>query len=111
LQKSRIAFYLFFSFSFSFSFLLLVILFIYISVLSNFPVSSLQTPYPFPLPPPSMRVLSLCTHPLLPYHPSIPICWVIKPSQDWASPPIDARLGHPLLHMQLELWCMLWLVA
>jgi hypothetical protein len=44
-------------------------------MLSPFPVSPLQTPYPIPPYPASVRV-----YPLLPHHPSIPLHWGIKPS-------------------------------
>jgi hypothetical protein len=64
-------------------------------MLPPFPVSPPQTPYPTPL----SLLLWGCspTHPLPPHHPSNPLHWVIEP-------PIDARQGHPLLHMQLESW-------
>ena len=48
-----------------------------------FPVSPLQTSYPIPPPPASLRELP--THPLLPHYPSIPLCWCIEPSQDQGS--------------------------
>jgi hypothetical protein len=44
-------------------------------MLSRFPVSSLETPYPIP---PSMSCSP--THTLLPHCPSIPLHWGIKPS-------------------------------
>ena len=54
-------------------------------MISPFPVTPPQIPHPIPpLSPP------LClyegapppTHPLLPHHSSIPLCWGIKPPQD-----------------------------
>ena len=49
-------------------------------MLSPFPVSSPQIPYPIllPLPPP--------THPLPPHHPGIPLHWGTEPSQDQGPP-------------------------
>ena len=72
--------YLFLVYGFDNSFLL-VILFIYISMLSPFPVSHLQTPYPIPLSPDSMRVLP-ASDPVPPHHPGIPLHWSIEPSQN-----------------------------
>ena len=65
-------------------------------MLSPFLVSPLKIPYPL-LPPPApqpthSRLLALAS-PIL-GHRTFP-----RPR---ASPPIDGRLGHPLLHMQLE---------
>ena len=66
---------------YSFLMFLLVILFIYI--LNVFPCPSF--PSATPLPPASMRVLPhLPTHVCL-RHPSIPLCWGIKSSQDQES--------------------------
>ena len=54
-------------------------------MLAPFPISPLQTLYPLPFPclyegaPP-------LTHPFLPQTPSVPLSWVIKPSQDQGSP-------------------------
>jgi hypothetical protein len=69
-----------------FFFLLIFIIgifFIYISnviPLHGFPFK--EPLYPSP-PPASMRVfLHPPTHPLLPTHPGIPLCWGIEPSQD-----------------------------
>ena len=50
-------------------------------IISPFPVFPLQTPYPIPL----TLLLWGCSpsiYPLPPYHPSIPLHWDIKPSQD-----------------------------
>jgi hypothetical protein len=45
------------------------------------------------------------THPLSPHHPGIPLHWEIWAfTRPRASPPTDARQGHPLLHMLLEPW-------
>ena len=45
-------------------------------MLSPFPVSPLQTPYPQTPPADSMsKVPNLPIHPLLPHHPSIPLRW------------------------------------
>lgn len=51
--------------------------------LSQFP---LQNSLSHPLFPLLLWGCSL-THPLLPHHPSIPLAWGIKTSQDWAHPP------------------------
>ena len=51
-------------------------------MLSPFPVFPLQTSYPIPPPPASMRVLS----PLPPHCPSIPLCLGIEPPQDQGPP-------------------------
>jgi hypothetical protein len=53
-------------------------------MLSSFPVSPLQTPYPISPYPASMSVL--LAHPLLPHHPSIPLHCGIKLSQDQGPP-------------------------
>ena len=51
-------------------------------MLFPFLVSPLKTFY-LTLPPPCFyEDAPLLTHPLLPYHPSIPLHWGIKPSQD-----------------------------
>ena len=62
-------------------------------MLSPFLVSPLKTSHPLPLPP--------FTNPLLLSGSGIPLYWDIEPSQD-QGPPIDDRLGHTPLHMQLE---------
>jgi hypothetical protein len=49
-------------------------------------------PTPKPLPPP-----------LPPFGPGVPLCWGIESLQvQWASLSSDGRLGHLLMHMQLE---------
>ena len=79
------------------------IFFIYISNVIPFPGSP-EVPYPIPLPPPpaSMRVfphLPIHSH-LPPWHsPTLGHQAFTGPR---ASPPIDVRQDHPLLHMQLE---------
>jgi len=68
-------------------------------MLSPFLVSPLKIPYPFPLPPAHQ-------------HPHTPASWpwhsLILRHRAFTgprtSPPIDDRLGHPLLHMQLQPW-------
>ena len=51
--------------------------------------------FPFPVSPSAIPLIcpscfyespSPSTHPLLPHHPSIPLCWGIEPSQDPGSP-------------------------
>jgi hypothetical protein len=54
-------------------------------MLSAFPVSPLQTPYPLPLPL-LLWGWSSPTHPLLPQCPNIPLPWVIEPPQDQGTP-------------------------
>ena len=46
-------------------------------MLSPFPVSPLETPYPISSPPASMKVLHLPTHPLLPPCPGTHLHWGI----------------------------------
>jgi hypothetical protein len=71
--------------------------------LSPFPVSPLQTPYPISPTPDSMSVLPYPpTHNSQPWH--SPTLGHLAFTGPRASPSIDARLGHPLLHMQLEPW-------
>jgi hypothetical protein len=94
-------------YGFSLIYLFIFNLFIF-QVLSPYPVFSLlETPYPIPRPPASMRVFLHPTHPPTPTSsPSISLHWGIY----WAfigprtSPPIDTWQGRPLLHMQLEPW-------
>jgi hypothetical protein len=69
----------------------LVILVIYLSNVIPFPGFLPENPHHTPLPPVSMKVLSHLTthpptHPLLPHHPSISLCWCIKHSQDQGFP-------------------------
>ena len=54
-------------------------------MLSPFPVSHLQIPYLSPLPH-FYEGAPLPTHPLQPHHPSTPLHWGIKPSQDQGLP-------------------------
>jgi hypothetical protein len=54
-------------------------------MLSPFPVSPLQTPISSPSPC-FYESVTPRTHPLLPHHPSIPLHWGIKPSQDQRPP-------------------------
>ena len=64
-------------------------------MLFPFLVSSLKIPYPPPAPDPQDNL-----PPSLPWHsPSLGHRTIKGPR---ASPPIDDRLGHSLLHMQLE---------
>ena len=72
-------------------------------MLSSFQVSPLEIPYPILPLPASMRVL---LHPPIPdsspwHSPTLRHQALPGPR---ASPPIDVRQGHPLLHMQLESW-------
>jgi hypothetical protein len=89
-------FYLHFKKLFTF---LLDILFIYISNVIPFPSFLSENPLsapPSPWPP---------TYQLLLPGPGIFLYWGIEPSQDQGPlPPINDRLGHPLLYMQLETW-------
>ena len=65
-------------------------------MLSPFLVSSLKIPSILPLPAPQPTYF-------LPPGPGIPLYWGKKIfTRPRVSPPIDGRLGHPLLHMQLE---------
>ena len=59
-------------------------------MLSPFLVSPLKMPYP-------LTLLLLPNTPAPIPGPGIPLYWGLEPS-----PPIDDRLGHPLLYMQLE---------
>ena len=86
------------------SFFLLDILFIYISNVIPFPGFHFRKPLSYsPLP---------CFLRVLPHHPPPPITPPQHPPMlghqtstgPRASPPIDVRQGHPLLHMYLELW-------
>jgi hypothetical protein len=69
----------------------------------SFQVSPSETPYPTPLPPASLRVL---THPTTPVFPPwhSPTLGHRTPSGPRASPLIDIQQGHPLPHIQLEPW-------
>jgi hypothetical protein len=74
-------------------------------MLSPFPVSPPQVPYPLLPLPASMRVLPHLTIPLLPQQPSIPLSWVIKHPQEQRAPfAVMPEKAHPLLHIQLEPW-------
>ena len=68
-------------FFFFFSFLSLDIFFTYISNVTQFPVSPLENPIPFPSPC-LYESAPLPMHPLLPSCPGIPLYWSIKPPQD-----------------------------
>ena len=80
--------------------------------LSRFPLCN---PYTSPPPPAFMRVrpTSLLTPTSLPCH--SPTLGNLAFTGPRASPPIDARQCHPLLHMQRESWvppmCTPWLVV
>jgi hypothetical protein len=74
--------------------------------LSRFPLPS-ESPYPIP-PPASMRVFPQKNHL---HTPTTPPWSSPKPRHQAftgprASPPINVRQGHPLLHMQLESWIL-----
>ena len=72
-------------------------------MLSSFLVSPLETPYPITSPPFSKRLLPHIPTPTSPpWHFPILEHWAFTGLR--ASPSIDARLGHPLLHMWLEPW-------
>jgi len=79
-------------------------------MLSPFPVS----PSGFLPPPVSMRMLPLsANHTLSPHNLAFPYTGAesLHRINRRASPPIDARQGHPLLHLQLESWfppCVLY---
>jgi hypothetical protein len=64
-----------------------------LQMLFPFSVSPLQTTYPIPSYPASMRVLLPPTHSLLPHCPSIPLHWGIKPSQEDQGPPLPLMPG------------------
>ena len=70
-------------------------------MLSPFPVSPPQIPYPLPSPPASMSMLP-STPASPPKHSPTLGHWASTGPR--AFPPIDARYGHPLLHIQLEPW-------
>jgi hypothetical protein len=96
--------FLFFSFLFSYFFfyfsllffLFLDMFFIYISNVIPFLVSSPKTPISSPLP----LLTNLQTPVSWPWH--SPILGHRTFTGPKASPPTDDKLGHPLLHMQLE---------
>ena len=67
-------------------------------MLSPFLLSPLKTPIPSPL----LLFTNLPTPASWPWH--FPILGLRDITWPRASPPIDDRLGHPLLHMQLEPW-------
>jgi hypothetical protein len=72
-------------------------------LLSPFPVSPLEHPYPISPSPAFMRVLPLPPIPTSPpWHSSILGNQAF--TRPKASPPIDARQCHPPLHLQLEPW-------
>jgi hypothetical protein len=60
--------------------------FIYISNVGPLPSFSSTTPYPIPSPCCLYEGFSPLILPLLPHHPSIPLCWVIEPPQDHIRP-------------------------
>ena len=62
-------------------------------MLSPFPFLSLETPYPTPL--------CFSEGASQPTHSNLPA--LVLPYTG-TSPPIDARQGHPLIHMRLEPW-------
>jgi hypothetical protein len=80
-----------------FLFLLLNIFFIYISNIIPFPDLRSGIPCPIPLPPVSTRVLP---HQSRHY----PTLGSRNPSGQRATAPTDVQQGHPLPHMQPELW-------
>ena len=67
-------------------------------MLSPFLVSPPKISYPFPIPPAPQPTHSHSW----PWHSHI--LGHRTSTRPRASPPIDDRLGHPLLHMQLEPW-------
>jgi hypothetical protein len=67
-------------------------------ILSPFLVSDPTPPILFPLP----MVTNTLTHASLSWH--SPMLWYRTCIGPRASPPIDVRQGHPLLHMQLKPW-------
>ena len=75
-------------------------------MLSPFLVSDLEMHYHIPSPPSSMRALQLPTYNshLPPGH--FPTLGNRAFTGTRASPPINARKCHPLLHMQLEPWVL-----
>ena len=86
-----------------------IFFFIYISNVIPFPGIPLGATYPIPSPAASMRVFphpptstSVPWHSFTLGHPAF--------TGPRASPPIDARQGHPLLHMQLEPWVPPWVL-
>jgi hypothetical protein len=72
-------------------------------MLSPFPVSSLKIPFTLPLLPNPPTPTSWTWH--------SPILWHIIFKRPGASSPIDGRLGHPLLYMQLETQALQVLVS
>lgn len=105
-------YYFFFFLRFSPSFFYWIISLSIFQMLSPFQVSSPQTSYP--------HCSILCFYEGAP---PLPAAHLLPPtSQSWHPPtlrqgaftgprasPTDAQQGHPLLHMQLEPWCPLWL--
>jgi hypothetical protein len=67
-------------------------------MLSNFLFSPPKTPYPIPLP----LLSNTPTHASMSWHSPTLRLWAFSGLR--ASPPNDEHLGHPLLHMQLDLW-------
>jgi hypothetical protein len=67
-------------------------LFFFLSFPSGNPLSPTRTRTPTPDPQPPTPIPSL----------GIPLYWGIESSQDLGFPPIDDRLGHTQLHIQLE---------
>jgi hypothetical protein len=72
-------------------------------MLSPFPVSPQEIPYPIPSPC-FYEGVSPSTHPLYLPPSNSPTVGHQAFTIPRASPPIDAQQGHPLLHIQLESW-------
>jgi hypothetical protein len=88
----------FFSFLFRYYKVLFFNSFLYFIRYSFIYISNAISKVPYTLPLPCSP-----THPLLLLGPGVPLYWDIESLQDQgASLPFDGRLGHLLLHMQLE---------
>jgi len=97
----------FFFFNFNFSVFFYWIFFICIPNVISFPGFLSINPHPIP---PHSSFIRVFPHPSTHPLPPVSLSWYSPTLRHWTltwprtSPPIDARQGHPLLHMQLEPW-------